>query len=448
MKKISLILLALAFACEAGAQNFNTGFFLDNYCYGSRINPALQYDGEYVGAIFNNILISEYGNVGVKNFLFPGEGGLVTGLHPSVSSSQFLSGLKSDNSVGLSMDYTIYSQGVKKDKYSFVVEAVLKSYQQISLPYDLFALAKNGSSDTPYNLAGTRLDSRSYLEGSYTYSRKIIEGLTIGGKAKVIMGLAGASLQSSAMEVRANSQQWGVNTDARLLMAAPFASLTSEADSGNLNFKFDPRKLYPCGAGVGIDIGAVYTPVKGLTLSLSVLDIGCIWWCNNINAKIVGSEEFSGGTNLNINDDSIPKEIGEAIQKFGEAFSLQFDNQLWKAEGLPTTFNFGARYAMPFYDKLSVGFHASLRSFARVLNSDFRIGATVSPLDWLSVAANYGFGSNGGNFGAALTIGKQPVNFFVGGEFCLGRTAKMAGTSVIPLGASHNIMNFGLSFTY
>ncbi|MBQ9476041.1 MAG: hypothetical protein IJU69_07345 [Bacteroidales bacterium] len=448
MKRTVLIILALAFACKEGAQNFNTGFFLDNYCYGARINPALQYKEEYVGAIFNNICISENATVGAGNFLFPSDGQLVTGLHPSIPASQFLSGLKRDNSLGIDADYTLYSQAVKKEKYRFVIEVMLKSYHQLSLPYELFALAKNGSSATPYDLSRTRIDSRNYLEGSYVYSRQVVKGLTVGGRAKLMMGLASASLQAEKMDVTANAERWEVNSNARLLMSAPFMSLVSREDTGETGFAWDARQLHPCGVGVGVDLGAVYTPVKGLTLSLSVLDIGCIWWHNNINSSVVAAESFSGISGLSLDGSSIPEEVGKVIEKFGKAFTLKSDNPIWKAEGLPTTFNFGARYAMPFYDKLSVGLHASIRSFANVVNSDFRLGATISPVEWFSFTTNYGFGSNGSNFGAALAIGGKPVNFFIGGEIYTGRTGQAAGVSLIPLAASHNMLNFGLSFTY
>ena len=86
-------LAALLFAfVPASAQTFQEGFFLDGYTLGFRYNPALSNESGFIGCVqYSN---QSRNNVGASSFLYPTEdGGLVTGLHKSISADKFLGSL-------------------------------------------------------------------------------------------------------------------------------------------------------------------------------------------------------------------------------------------------------------------------------------------------------------------------------------------------------------------
>ena len=92
MKKF---LLQIALFLSAGtllhAQVYQQGFFLKDYRPVYRINPALFPDSDFIGGF--EVSRNKVLNYGVSTFYYPYEGGLVTGLHESVSAETFLSGI-------------------------------------------------------------------------------------------------------------------------------------------------------------------------------------------------------------------------------------------------------------------------------------------------------------------------------------------------------------------
>jgi len=84
MKKAILfstaILAAFCFSSNAVAQNLESGFFLDNYTYTYRLNPALMPDNNFIAIGVGNVSAGIASKLGVGSFLYPGPNGhLVTG---------------------------------------------------------------------------------------------------------------------------------------------------------------------------------------------------------------------------------------------------------------------------------------------------------------------------------------------------------------------------------
>ena len=50
----------------------------------------------------------------------------------------------------------------------------------------------------------------------------------------------------------------------------------------------------PSGAGVAFDLGLVFTPAEGLTISASVLDLGGMYWFYGNRAMSSGVAKFEG----------------------------------------------------------------------------------------------------------------------------------------------------------
>ena len=97
----------------ASAQSFRSGYFLDNYVYGYRINPAQLNKKSFLAVGAGNIDLQNSCSIGIASVLFPTENGMVTGLNKAVSAEQFLGGLPNSVGIGLDENINLLSFGVR-----------------------------------------------------------------------------------------------------------------------------------------------------------------------------------------------------------------------------------------------------------------------------------------------------------------------------------------------
>ena len=133
------------------------------------------------------------------------------------------------------------------------------------------------------------------------------------------------------------------------------------------------------GFGAAIDLGACYELLDGLELNAAVQDFG-----------IISSRRSDKGK--------------EAPNTAASPTAM----------AVPMVLRLGARYAMPFYERLSVGILETYRPSRYFSYNDTRLGMTVTPVDNISVAVNYGLTSYGSTMGLAVNFSVGPVQIFAG----------------------------------
>ena len=445
MKRIITILAALLLGSTvlSNAQGFQTGYFLDNYSYGYRINPALQSDRSFLGLAINNMTETAQSNVGLSNFVFNTGGKLVTGLNSAVNSAQFLSGLPDKSAISLDVSESILAAGVWKKGVLHTLEINSRTLGNVALPKDLFAFAKNGSSATPYDLAGLGGVIQSYFEIAYGYSRKINEMVTVGGRVKFLIGAASVNMTTDKFSILPKEDQWSVSTNANINVAGQFLSVPT--DNGSLNWqnmKF-LRSLTPSGFGAALDLGVTVKPIEGLTVTAALVDIGGISWKYNIAGRANGETSFTGVDNLDLENGG-----GSAISdSFKDLLTIaDFKPVAGKSafEGLPLTVNLGARYQIPNVNFLSVGLISSYGSFHGVSSFNARLGATLTPVNWFSFAASAGTGNFGPNGGAAISINAGPLALHLGFETYFGKLSKQ----MVPLNKFRETVSLGITLRF
>lgn len=162
MKRRNKIAAALLFAASipavsTWAQNsLRSAYFLEGYTYRHQMNPAFASERNYVGMpVLGNFNIGLQSNIGVSNFLYKlPNGDLTTFLNGSVSSGEFLDGLKNRNRLNLDVDMNIISFGFHKWGGFNTFDLSIKSGTRANLPKDLFEFAKVGmqGGHSEYNL--------------------------------------------------------------------------------------------------------------------------------------------------------------------------------------------------------------------------------------------------------------------------------------------------------
>lgn len=432
--QIIAAIAALSVSAVSYAQTFETSYFLDNYSFGHRINPAFQSDRNVVAVVVGNLNLSAGSNIGLSNIFFPQNGKLISGLNKAVSQEEFLSRLNPENKAIEDMGMNLATVGFwdKSGKAYHTVEVNVREYLSTMVPYDMFAFLKKGGVDN-YNLSGTSADLRGYVDVTYGYSRKISDKIKVGGRAKLLFGLAGAKVYSESMNVNTSESSISVNAKNWLMVAQPACQFALDKDGCyNLDsFRFNSIGLG--GFGAAVDLGVIVEPVNGLECSLAINDLGGIGWNYNVCGRSSGSAEVTDALAADpdaLLNDFVKFRPSEAVSSF---------------EMLPFTVNAGVRYKMPFYDKLSAGLLGSFHNYRNAPSMNVRFGATVTPTNWFSFTANYGYGTYGSSTGAMFSISGGAFNLFLGVETSLSR---VMADMPIPVDNFLYTVNSGITFRF
>lgn len=145
--------------------------------------------------------------------------------------------------------------------------------------------------------AGMRLSH--YREYSFTYSRKVLEVLTVGASVKYLYGMENIDLQDMNIALVANtgstpSLDW--SGSARVNSSLGLLPILEGTDLDSLDILDNVTRygVYMNNTGFGFDAGAKLELFDRFTLSASVLDIGSITWNENPNNYESGFDDTYG----------------------------------------------------------------------------------------------------------------------------------------------------------
>ena len=448
MKKFLIsAILALAAFCAVSAQDFKTGYFLDNYSYSYRLNPAAPMDGDtytFFGIGLGNVSVELNSNFPTTTLISTGKDGEY--LMPFLNTAQFsdediLSKLTDRNNLTLDANINVLTFGRQAEDHRFSVELNLRAGLGVGATKDFFTFARRGLSSLSsgdyngtYQFDNIGMDLSTYGELAFCYSQKIGDIVTVGGGVKALLGLANANVNWSALAREGAVEDVYAKTDATIQMALPlnFTVPTGTYDGGTF---FDLNSLYGqlgsidlksigktlAGFGAAVDLGVTVEPVEGLSISASVLDLGFISWNSAVNATTSFEGEFDG-------DD------------FSRVFTIKESGGKNYMKMLNYTAHAGVKYRMPFYDGLSVG---ALGTFQKN-NKEGRLGIDFTPFKFFSLAASGGYGTYGPSFGAAINLRAPFFNLFAGMD---GIVTKFAPKSFIPDTKVATLATVGLLIT-
>lgn len=457
MKKIILttaIVLATALSLSA-QQNLRSAYFLDGYTFKYKMNAAELGERSFFALpALSRTAVGAETNLAVGNVLYPLDNGkLGTFLHPDVDGNTFLKSLNKNNLVNANADINILSFGIRTGKSFNTFDISVKARAGVNLPKDLFRLAKMGTAGgNTYDL-NLALSANAYLEAAYGYSRKIGDNISVGGRAKFLIGLANADLRMENMKLSAAEDKWTVTADGRLNASALAYQLRTDED-GKLNYDFSDINDYldlnkipqMLNYGFALDLGVKWTIARYFTISAAVNDLGAIAWKNNnvASTKKGSSWSFEGFENIDPNQD-----FGKVLEDMGNELLQSFN--LYKQPGkkvdmqmLTMNAHLGLEVAMPFYERLTFGILGSARFEGPLSWYEGRASVNIAPLRWLSLSANYAYSNVGSSFGGMLNIHLPGFNFYVGADSFL--PIMKVSPQFIPLNKINTNVEFGLAF--
>lgn len=443
-KKVGLIVGCMLFCGSAYAQYLRSSYFMEGTSSRLQLNPGLQPTRGY----FNIPVLGSF-NIGTSSNVL-GINDIVDVLDSGediFENDDLYGRLKSDNRLNVSLNTDIVSFGWYAGKGFWSVNVGLRADVGASIPQSMFEYLRkvNRTEDINGSFSNMNFRLNAYSEIGVGYSRQITEKLSVGGRVKVLLGIARAEMAIDNFDISLNdaltngdyaeldpSQTYGralVNAHVSTTMKGGGLSF-NEATGQIDGFDIDGSNFGIAGAGFGIDLGASYKVWDNLTVSAAVLDLGFIKWKGSettVAAPANASFEVTGSNYQDFLD-------GDFLSM--DRFNFVQDNEA--AENAKTTLAstilLAGEYGL-LDNRLSVGAMYTARFAKPKTLNELTLSATYRPKSWFNIAGSYSpIQAGGKSFGLALKLG--PV--FLGTDYMFfGNSSKAVNAFFglsIPLG--------------
>ena len=431
-KYILSAIIALSTGISVYAQVPHSIYYLDGVTQRQHLNPALTSDCSWIETPIN-FSFSVNSNLGLGAFIRPVDGKLVTFMHPSISAKDAMSKFQDMNALEIRSDYNILNVGFKAWGGVNSIGFSIHSYNGNYIPKDVFAFLKEGQSNevTEYNLKNLRSTELNYAAITLGHTRKINDKLTVGAKAKMLLGVGYVQSNVEDLHIYMSSDKWMIKQSSTLTKT----NSDGEIDDAEFNLGVD-------GLGAALDLGATYKIYDNLIVSLAITDIGFINWGGaNLHRNINDTFEYTGFDNI-ADDDSQKFEdaADDVINSLESLTHYKKDINIGSATtSLHTSFRAGAEYQV-LDNKISFGLLATSRIGTPKTFYEGMLSVNFKPYKYFKAAINGSVSNTHNSLGAALTLG----NFFIGADYILAKYSKQ----FIPVDACKLNLACGLSIKF
>ena len=422
IKKFTLLLVCLWSASVWAGPN--ALYFMDILPYQSYQNPAFRpLSNAYVElpALSTISVSTGFGGLSLNDIMYVQDGQLVTFLHPEYGNKDALfAKLNPANRIDFNTDISLLGFNVKEKGY-FTFNTSVRADMALTFPKDLVSLALYGTPNIDgvnrYDLGAMAANVRTYVDVSGGYSHRINDKWSVGGRLHVLWGLAAAQLKFDELYMEASQDVWNLRGQGRAQISFPGIQFQTDQDGNISGFDIAEAKeilaAYKPSLGAAIDLGVEYRPIPELRLSLSVKDIGFMYWNNLLvaDAKVAGSYEggyYEPGTETNIADSLLATITGSFVPGYaGKGYFQETMGKLYV----------GAEYSF-LRNMMSVGVLSRTEFMSNYILEEISLNYKIRPCHWFGISAGYSFFSGGWNtIGFAMDLKLPPFNFYVATDY-------------------------------
>ncbi len=438
----TLCVVASIVAVRASAQ-INSSYFMQGSYFRNEFNPALAPTRGYVALPFMSGVGAEIDNnfLSVNNFFFKNGSEVVTALHGSVTSKEFLRRLPNTGKFAANLNTNILGVGFHTESSFWNFGVNLRSNNELAVSKDIFKVMKSLGNGY-YNLDNTSFSSTSYAEIYLGHTRKIVDlsfgTLTAGAKLKILAGLINASSEIDQMYVditsdkveghlRGSIRASGLIFDPSEVVAGDKFSddvICTDMSSILGNFK---------NFGAAIDLGAEMTLLdEHLRVSAALVDLGFIKWSekSHIEAEAYADYLFKG-MDLDANEVDSDGDADVYMKNAGKG---------GYATRLNCALNLGGEYNV-LEDRIGFGLLSHTEFGHTAAITELTASVNFRPSDWFSATVSHTLLNRNriGVFGLALNLHPTGFNFFVGADYLPLKMVKYKELSI-----PYNVKSFNL----
>ena len=457
-KKFLVAASIFATAITVQAQYLRTSYFMEGASTRVQMNPGLQPTRGYLNLplIGGFNVTANTNSLGINDIIDITKDG-----NDFLNNNTLYNSLQQDNRFNLNLNTNLLSFGWIKGKNFWSVNAGLRMDIGAQINKDMFTMMRTMNSFDIDNIAGREhtykmgnqsINMNAYAEVGLGLSRRITEKLTVGARAKVLLGLARTEvnieqfdLNLEVPEVKVGQEDfseedwygknYSYDAKANVVTTLKGGGMTFDENNMINGFDLDASSFGIAGTGFGVDLGASYSIFNNLTVSAAVLDLGVMKW--NKNNTTMATVE--GHQNVTISEDNYDQYIGGDILSL-DRFDFKKDEEAdYKSSTkLSTTILLAAEYGL-LNNKLSVGAVYSSRFVQPKTQTELTFLATLRPSNAFNAAISYSpILSGGKSFGLALKLGpifagtdymyfggnSKTINGFIGLSLPLGGKRK------------------------
>lgn len=457
MKKIFTLLasaLCLVGVGSASAQSL-TSYFMEGTYFRTQLNPALTTTRGY----FNIPAVSGTGiNVvnnflSVDNFIYQRDGQLVTALHKSVSSDEFLGRLPDINRLNANINTNILSVAFYTKKIYWNLGVNARVDANVNLSKDIFTTLKTLGNGT-YDLSDTSVNANAFLETYLGTSFRVCDWINIGLRFKFLVGLANVQTEIDQMELKVEDEVISTQLRGSLRGNAIFVDqsrvqpgedVDGEGIAELFNFNSASYMLNNVKSyGVALDLGAEFRLLNDhLKLSAAITDLGVIKW--SPKTHIVADAEMS----MSFVGYDVSPDGDLPIQGDGIGFVQGEKQTKGYSTMLTYSVNLGAEYNI-LRNKIAFGLLAHSKFNNGYLYTELTASVNFRPLNWLTATVSHTFlnRQKPGVFGAALNFHPKGINLFVGLDYIGTKWVMWDDTIKIPYDMKSLNLYAGVGFNF
>lgn len=427
MKRFSLLGICISFFLPTimQAQQVRSSYFMEGINYRMSLNPSFQPKSGFLNIPGIGSTSAEFSTNSAGTYdLFE----VFASEDDYYNSDRFYNSLKNMNEANVYANTNILSFGAYKGKGFWTFNIAARVEAECNMPKSMFDYLRAGNSsqwdpNTRFDIRDEKLRANSYIEIGGGYSRAINDRLTVGGKAKFLLGAGniGININNLSLSKSNTGDGFQIVSDAYLESSVKGVEL-EETEGYVTDLDYDHFGI--SGYGAGFDLGANYKLTEKLTLSASLLDLGFIAWSKS------GTQIAESDKSTTINSDYSAD--SDNIIDF-ELYGLKKKESKSRTTSLSPTLVLGGEYAF-FDNELSVGLLSTTR-FGKLHNySELTLSANYRPNNFIHASLSYSMLQGGDTFGFVIRIGQ----LLVGTDYMyLGKNSKHANAFVglsIPLG--------------
>ncbi|MEI7502283.1 MAG: DUF5723 family protein, partial [Paludibacter sp.] len=454
--KIVFALLIISSIFKVNAQQVNTMYFMDNVPLRNTLNPAFQpLSNFYLG--FPLVGYTQFGignnSLTLKDLVYKdANGNPILFLNKNGDKAKFMNSLQSTTLLSSNLQINLLDFGFRTGKAYWNFSLTQKIDGNMGFPQDFLKLLLYGTNDAvnvnKYDLTSFGGDVSIYTEAGLGYSKKINDQWAFGVKLKFLYGTANVNLVNQKDSLYAGIDNWtGIGQGTiRYSTADNISSPVGDYKPSFSNW------AKPAGLGGGIDVGFTYKPVKQLTFSAAVTDLGLIKWTKNTNRiDYTVKAKFSGIDNLTLDSksDTLIKQIQDTLSKSAKTVKSYDAYTTYTSPKL----NIGVEYGF-FANKLSLGLLSRTTKYNKKYYEELTGSVNIKPIEWFNLSVSYSV-MNGGmsNIGAGIGLRTGITHWFFTADYlslsnAKYSIAKLADTLGLGVTLPSFAQNWNLPFAY
>ncbi len=442
------ILLFLMVSDMVKAQNDMTIYNLGSVPQANYDNPALMPDTKFhigcMPVLFIPILSSNYTSISNSGFRWDNlmhYDKTVDSIRPD--TAKFFNNLAKKNYLALNQHIELLSFGFKiKQKHYINVSLTEKINFRFCYPEDMLLLSKGNSQfiGSEANFDGIGVDMMHYHELAIGYTTEINKKWTVGGRAKLLFGLANVWTYKSKASLAVDKDYFDLTPSANMIVytSAP------EALYGNNGGKFNASDylLNFGNPGFGIDLGVNYKIDDKWSVAGSVLDFGYIFWKTGTRKYSTADTSFifrgidvKGLLNGNTNYSDMFKKITDSLSNI---FKIDEQNQKYTSPLNPKIY-LSACYQIGKRDRVSLVFRGDI--YKSTIHPAFTLAYNCRFGNILDLVVSYSYMNRDFlNLGFGSSVRFGPFQIFI--------TTDNVLAAIIPYHTKNINAHFGCNYVF